>query len=53
MLTGTFSSASMAVDGFHIPNPEIEMLPSDGLRLFIKDASIKINGKWMSKKNFL
>ncbi|XP_017174544.1 bactericidal permeability-increasing protein isoform X1 [Mus musculus] len=50
---GSYEFYSMAVDGFHIPNPKIEMLPSDGLRVFIKDASIKINGKWMSRKNFL
>ncbi|XP_021050605.1 bactericidal permeability-increasing protein isoform X1 [Mus pahari] len=50
---GSYEFYSMAVDGFHIPNPEIEMLPSDGLRLSIKDASIKINGRWTSRKNFL
>lgn len=44
---------SMVVEGFHIPNPQIRLLPSEGLRLSIKDANIKISGRWTSKKNFL
>ncbi|XP_034352056.2 bactericidal permeability-increasing protein [Arvicanthis niloticus] len=50
---GSYEFYSMAVDGFYIPNPKIKLLPSDGLYLSIKGASIKISGKWKSRKNFL
>lgn len=43
----------MTVDGFHIPNSRIRLLLTDRLQLSIKDASIKIRGRWKSKKNFL
>lgn len=48
-----FFLCSMSVDGFYIPNPKIKLLPSDGLQLSIKGASMKISGKWKSRKNFL
>ncbi|CAH6776881.1 Bpi [Phodopus roborovskii] len=44
---------SMAVVGFYIPNPQINLQPVDSLQLSIKDASIEIIGKWTSKKNLL
>ncbi|XP_031228439.1 bactericidal permeability-increasing protein isoform X1 [Mastomys coucha] len=50
---GSYEFYSMDVNRFYIPNPEIRMLPSNGLQLFIKGASIQINGKWKSKKNVL
>lgn len=48
-----FFLRSMDVNRFYIPNPEIRMLPSNALQLFIKDASIQMNGKWKSRKNVL
>ncbi|XP_059117805.1 bactericidal permeability-increasing protein [Peromyscus eremicus] len=50
---GYYNFYNMVVEGFHIPNPQISLLPSEGLRLSIKNASIKISGRWTSKKNFL
>ncbi|CAO2577961.1 Bactericidal permeability-increasing protein [Lemmus lemmus] len=50
---GSYEFYSMVVDGFHIPDPQISLLPTDKLQLSIKDASIKISGRWKSKKNFL
>ncbi|XP_005082711.2 bactericidal permeability-increasing protein [Mesocricetus auratus] len=50
---GYYDFYSMAVDGFHIPNPQISSLPTDGLQLSIQNADIKISGKWKSRKNFL
>ncbi|ERE71743.1 bactericidal permeability-increasing protein [Cricetulus griseus] len=49
---GYYDFHSMTVDGFHIPNPHVNLLPTDGLQLFIRDAGIKISGRWKSKKNF-
>ncbi|XP_050007260.1 bactericidal permeability-increasing protein isoform X2 [Alexandromys fortis] len=50
---GSYEFYSMTVDGFHIPNSRIRLLLTDRLQLSIKDASIKIRGRWKSKKNFL
>lgn len=48
-----FFLCSMAVEGFHIPDPQIKLLPSDGLQLSITSASIKISGRWKYRKNIL
>ncbi|XP_050999655.1 bactericidal permeability-increasing protein [Acomys russatus] len=50
---GYYNFYSMAVEGFQIPSPQIKLMPSDSLQLSINDASIKISGKWKSRKNFL
>ncbi|XP_052037511.1 bactericidal permeability-increasing protein [Apodemus sylvaticus] len=49
---GSYEFYSMVVNGFHIPNPEMKLQPTDSLQLSIKEASIKISGKWKTKKNF-
>ncbi|KAL1786678.1 bactericidal permeability-increasing protein [Sigmodon hispidus] len=49
---GYYSFFSMAVDGFQIPNPQISLLPGEGLQLSINDANIKMHGRWKSRKNF-
>ncbi|XP_032758328.1 bactericidal permeability-increasing protein [Rattus rattus] len=50
---GTYEFYSMAVEGFHIPDPQIKLLPSDGLQLSITSARIKISGRWKYRKNIL
>ncbi|XP_021519562.1 bactericidal permeability-increasing protein isoform X2 [Meriones unguiculatus] len=50
---GYYYFYSMVVDVFQIPDPKIKLSPNDGLQLSIKNASVKINGRWKSKKNFL
>ncbi|XP_013824294.2 PREDICTED: bactericidal permeability-increasing protein isoform X2 [Capra hircus] len=50
---GQYSFFSMVIQGFNLPNSQIRPLPDEGLDLSIRDASIKIRGKWKARKNFI
>uniref|UniRef100_A0A3Q1NF82 Bactericidal permeability-increasing protein n=1 Tax=Bos taurus TaxID=9913 RepID=A0A3Q1NF82_BOVIN len=50
---GQYSFFSMVIQGFNLPNSQIRPLPDKGLDLSIRDASIKIRGKWKARKNFI
>ncbi|XP_059934034.1 bactericidal permeability-increasing protein [Mesoplodon densirostris] len=50
---GKYSFYSMVIHGFKLPNSQIRPLPDQGLELSIKDASIKMSGKWKARKNFI
>ncbi|XP_029774962.1 bactericidal permeability-increasing protein [Suricata suricatta] len=50
---GHYSFYSMAIRGFQILGSQIELVPSEGLHLFISNASVKISGKWKARKNFI
>ncbi|XP_040103594.1 bactericidal permeability-increasing protein [Oryx dammah] len=50
---GQYSFFSMVIRGFNLPNSQIRPLPDEGLDLSIRDASIKIRGKWKARKNFI
>ncbi|XP_031543694.2 bactericidal permeability-increasing protein isoform X1 [Vicugna pacos] len=50
---GQYSFYSMVIRGFKLPSSQIRPSPNQGLDLSIKDASIKISGKWKAQKNFI
>lgn len=43
----------MVVREFKLPTSQIRLSPDQGLDLSIKDASVKISGKWKAQKNFM
>ncbi|XP_022448136.1 bactericidal permeability-increasing protein isoform X1 [Delphinapterus leucas] len=50
---GKYSFYSLVIREFKLPNSQIRPLPGQDLDLSIKDASIKISGKWKARKNFI
>ncbi|XP_007521713.1 bactericidal permeability-increasing protein [Erinaceus europaeus] len=50
---GTYSFHNMVIQGFQLPGPQIKLLPSEGLNFAIRNANIKISGKWKAKKNII
>ncbi|XP_057558255.1 bactericidal permeability-increasing protein [Hippopotamus amphibius kiboko] len=50
---GNYNFYSIVIRGFNLPSSQIRPLPDQGLDLSIKDASIKISGKWKARKNFI
>ncbi|XP_059979325.1 bactericidal permeability-increasing protein [Lagenorhynchus albirostris] len=50
---GKYSFYSLVIREFKLPNPQIRPLPDQDLDLSIKDASIKMSGKWKARKNFI
>eukprot|EP00069_Balaena_mysticetus_P002125 bmy_15747T0 len=50
---GKYSFYSLVIHGFKLPNSQIRPLPHQGLDLSIKDASIKMSGKWKARKSFM
>ncbi|KAK2503936.1 hypothetical protein MC885_004402, partial [Smutsia gigantea] len=43
----------MVIRGFQLPSSQINLLPNEGLHLSIKNANVKISGKWKARKNFI
>ncbi|XP_008054719.1 bactericidal permeability-increasing protein [Carlito syrichta] len=50
---GHYSFYSMQMRGFQLPNSQIRMVPSVGLGLSSRNASVRISGRWKARKNFL
>uniref|UniRef100_A0A8D1EMV1 Bactericidal permeability-increasing protein n=1 Tax=Sus scrofa TaxID=9823 RepID=A0A8D1EMV1_PIG len=50
---GRYNFYSMVVREFKLPTSQIRLSPDQGLDLSIKDASVKISGKWKAQKNFI
>lgn len=50
---GHYSFYSMVIHGFQLPSSQINLLPNEGLHLSIKNANVKISGKWKARKNFI
>ncbi|XP_022264875.1 bactericidal permeability-increasing protein isoform X2 [Canis lupus familiaris] len=50
---GHYSFYSMVIRGFQLPSSQIKLVPNKGLDLSIRNANIKISGKWKARKNFI
>ncbi|KAF3824880.1 hypothetical protein GH733_010214, partial [Mirounga leonina] len=50
---GRYSFYSMVIRGFQLPSSQIRLVPNKGLDLSIRNANVKISGKWKARKKFL
>ncbi|XP_024598999.1 bactericidal permeability-increasing protein [Neophocaena asiaeorientalis asiaeorientalis] len=50
---GKYSFYSLVIHEFKLPNSQIRPSPGQDLDLSVKDASIKMSGKWKARKNFI
>uniref|UniRef100_A0A8C4KVE3 Bactericidal permeability-increasing protein n=1 Tax=Equus asinus asinus TaxID=83772 RepID=A0A8C4KVE3_EQUAS len=50
---GHYNFYSMDVRGFQLPSSQMKLLPDEGLGLSIRNANVKIGGKWKARKSFM
>uniref|UniRef100_A0A7N5P6I3 Bactericidal permeability-increasing protein n=2 Tax=Ailuropoda melanoleuca TaxID=9646 RepID=A0A7N5P6I3_AILME len=50
---GKYSFYSMVIRGFQLPSSQIKLAPSKGLDLSMRNANVKISGKWKARKKFI
>ncbi|XP_030892793.1 bactericidal permeability-increasing protein-like [Leptonychotes weddellii] len=50
---GHYSFYSMVIRGFQLPSSQIRLVPNKGLDLSIRNANVKISGKWKARKKFI
>lgn len=50
---GVFLLHSMVIRGFQLPSSQIKLAPSKGLDLSMRNANVKISGKWKARKKFM
>ncbi|XP_014702668.1 bactericidal permeability-increasing protein isoform X1 [Equus asinus] len=50
---GHYNFYSMDVRGFQLPSSQMKLLPDEGLGLSIRNANVKIGGKWKARKSFI
>ncbi|XP_032275627.1 bactericidal permeability-increasing protein [Halichoerus grypus] len=50
---GRYSFYSMVIRGFQLPSSQIRLVPNKGLDLSIRNANMKISGKWKARKRFI